>query len=56
VGIVVVVHPQGKLLEIVAALQPSCGLACRLNRRQQQGDQDADDRNHDQKLNKCETM
>jgi hypothetical protein len=39
------------LLEVVDALHPPRGLASGLHRGEQQGDQDADDGNHDQKLN-----
>ena len=46
---------QGELFEVVAALHPPCGLARRLHRRQQQRDQYADDRNHHQQLDQCET-
>jgi hypothetical protein len=50
------VHRKGDLLGVIGALQPSCRLARRLNRREQQCDQDADDRNDDQKLHERETM
>jgi hypothetical protein len=36
------------LFEIVAALGTTSSLACGLNRRQQQGNKDPNDRNHDQ--------
>ena len=45
---------QADLLEIVLALQDPRRLARRLHRRQQQGDQDANDRDHDQKLHQRE--
>ena len=41
VGVVVVVHRQGDLLEVVDALRPPGGLARRLHRREQQRDQHA---------------
>ena len=41
---------QADLLEVVGALSPSRGLASRLDRRQEQGDQDRDDRDHHQQL------
>jgi hypothetical protein len=40
------VHCNSGLLEIVAALKTSGSLARRLHRRQQKGNQDADDRDH----------
>jgi hypothetical protein len=40
---VVVVQRQGQLPELVAALQAACGFAGALHRRQQQGNEDADD-------------
>jgi hypothetical protein len=43
------------LLEMVFALGAAGGFAGGLNRRQQQRDQDADDRNHDQELDERET-
>ena len=36
------------------ALRPPSCLACRLNRRQEQGDQNADDRDHDQQFDERE--
>jgi hypothetical protein len=41
---------QADLLEIIRALRSPGSLARRLNGRQQERDQDADDRNHDQQL------
>ena len=46
---------QGNLLEVILALQLAGRLAGRLHRRQQQGDQDADDHDHHQKLDKRKT-
>ncbi len=54
VSLVIVVQAQADLLEIVDALDPSGGLAGALNRGQQQGDQDGDDRDHDEQLNQGE--
>ena len=54
-GRVVVVQCQAQLLEIVGALCPAGGLACRLDRGQQQRDEDADDGDHHQEFHKCET-
>ena len=50
----VVVHRQGDLLEVVGALGPPRRLARRLDRRQEQGDQDAHDRDDDQQLDQGE--
>jgi hypothetical protein len=52
------VHLQAEsdLLEIVRALRPPRRFAGCLDRRQEQGNQDADDRDHDQKLYERETM
>ena len=47
-----VVSCQTDLLEIVAARTPSSRLACRLHGGQQQTNQHADDRDHDQQLHK----
>ena len=52
-GCFVLQHPQAKLFEIVLALGPPRRLA-RLNRRQQQRDQNADDRDDHQQLNQGE--
>ena len=49
-GFVVIGNGQPELLEVVRALHAPGGLPCRLHRRQKQGDQDRDDRDHDQKL------
>jgi hypothetical protein len=48
-----VVQRQADLFEVVAALHAPSGLASGLDRRQEQGDQDADDGNHDKQLNQC---
>ena len=48
--VVMVLHRDADLLEIVLALRAARRFAGRLNRRQQQGDQDADDRDHDQQF------
>ena len=53
-GIVAVVRRQGDLLEVVLALGTVSRLADFLNRRDQQGDQDGDDRDHDQQLDQVE--
>lgn len=42
---------QRQLLEILDALRPSCGLACDLHGRQEQGGQHADDGDDDQEFN-----
>jgi hypothetical protein len=42
-----VVARQAQLLEVVRALAAASGLSSRLDRRQQKGDQNADDRDDD---------
>jgi hypothetical protein len=55
VGRFIIGNPEPKLLEIVGALDsPGC-LARGLHRGQKQGDQDRDNRDHDEKLNQCKT-
>jgi hypothetical protein len=51
-----VVHVQAKtdLLQVIRALRPPGGFARRLNGREQQGDQDADNGDDNQKLNERE--
>jgi hypothetical protein len=49
------VHGQADLLEIVAALRPPGRFAGGLHGRQQQTNQDADDRDHDQQLDQRKT-
>ena len=46
----VILHCQPNLLEIILAAHPPPRFACRLDRRQQKSDQDADDRDHHQKF------
>jgi hypothetical protein len=48
VDVVIVLHPQAKLFQVVDALAPPGRLASRLYGGQQQGDQDGDDRDHHQ--------
>ena len=48
--LLVIEAAQRELFEVVLALQLPRRLPCRLHRRQQQRNQNADDRNHDQKL------
>ena len=50
-GIMVGMHGQANLLEVVAALHPPCSFASSLDGRQQQTNQNADDCNHDQQFN-----
>jgi hypothetical protein len=54
VELFVVDHAQGELLEVVLALDPARGLACRLHRRKQQRDENADDHDDHQKLDQGE--
>ena len=50
----VVLQRQADLHEVVLALHPAGRFAGLLHRREQQGDQNGDDRNHDQQLNQGE--
>ena len=52
--VVVVMQGDAELLEVVGALDPAGGLAGLLHRRQQQGDEDADDGDHHQQFDECE--
>jgi hypothetical protein len=54
VDVHVIGHRQGDLLEVVGALGAAGGLARRLDGRQQEGDQDGDDGDHDQQLDQGE--
>ncbi len=54
VDVVVVVAGEHELLDVVRALRASCRFSGGLNGRQQQGDQDADDGDHDQQLHEGE--
>jgi hypothetical protein len=56
VRVVVAVHGEGQLLEVTLAFGPPRRFACRLDRRQQQRDEHANDGDHNQKLNQRETM
>ncbi len=51
IDVVIVVHRQANLLQVVAALHSPRRFARRLHRWQQQGDQNADDGNNNQELN-----
>ena len=51
----VVLNGQANLLELIFALRPPCRLTGRLNRWEQQGHQNADDRDHDQQLDQRKT-
>jgi hypothetical protein len=50
------VKPQTDLLEVVRTSGTPCRLPCRLHRRQQQGDENADDGDHHQQLDECKTV
>jgi hypothetical protein len=52
--VVVVVHGQAELLEVVAARHACCRLADFLDGRQEQANEDGDDGNHHQELNQRE--
>ena len=49
-----VLHAEGHLLEVVGALIAPRRLAGSLHGRQEEGHQDADDRNHHQQLDESE--
>jgi hypothetical protein len=49
-------HRDAELFHVVDATAPPGGLARGLHGRQQQRNQDADDRDHDQQLDESETM
>ncbi len=53
-GVVIVVHRQADLLEVIFAGKQIGGLANLLDRGQQQGDQHADDRDHDEQFDQGE--
>ncbi len=50
----IAVHRQPDLFQIIGALRPPRRLACRLDRGQQQRNQDRDDRDHDQEFDERE--
>ena len=54
VDIMVIVHRQADLLEMIATLGPTGRFTGLLYRRQQQGDQDRNDGDHYQQLDQCE--
>ena len=54
-GVGVVIDRQGELLQVVLALNLASRLACRLNGRQQQGNENADDGDDHQQFNESET-
>jgi len=54
VGAHVIVHGQADLLEVVGALGPSRGFASRLDRGQQEGDEDSDNGDDDEQLDEGE--
>jgi len=47
---------ESELLEVILALGPPGGLACRLHGREQEADEDADDRDHHQEFDERETL
>jgi hypothetical protein len=52
----VIERRQGKLLQLIDALRPPRGFSRCLDSGQKQSDEDADNCDHDQKLNQGETM
>ena len=55
VSVMIAVHGDSQLLEVVLALSATSGFACLLNGRQQQGNQNGDNRNHDQQFDQRKT-
>lgn len=55
VRVVIAVHRQADLLHVVRALHPPRGFSSRLNRRQEQSDQNADDSDDDKEFDEGET-
>ena len=55
VGVLVLEHAQGELFQVVRALHFPRRFAGRLHRRQEQGNQDADDRDDDQQFHQGKT-
>ena len=55
IDILIIMACQRELLEVIGALHSPGGFAGCLDRRQQQGDQDGNDRDHDEKLDERET-
>ena len=55
VGALVIHERQADLLQVVGALDAACRFARRLNGRKQQGNQDRDDRDHNQEFNERKT-
>src|SRR4051812_19525916 len=51
----IILQSEADLLQMIAALHSSSGFAGRLNRRQQQRDEHADDGNHHQQLDESKT-
>ena len=52
---VVVMHGQRKLLQVLSTMQSPCSLACRLDRRDQQGNQQTDESDDHQQLDQRES-
>ncbi len=55
IGAFIVHESEADLLQVIRALNPSCGFARRLNRREQQCDQYGDDGDDDKKLDQGKT-
>ena len=53
--IVIVMHRDAQLLEVVFTLCPAGRFSCLLDCWQKQGNQDCDNGNHDQQLDQCES-
>ena len=52
----IIVERQTELFQVVFALNATSRLAGLLYRRKQQGDQNRNNRNHDQQFDECETV
>ena len=52
----IIVAGEPELPNLVDALRPPCCLTCRLDRRQQQSDQDTNDGDYHQQLDQCKSV
>src|SRR6516164_1202693 len=55
-GGVVALHPERLLVKVIETLSAASRLACRLNGRKEQRDQDSDDRDNDEQFDQSESM
>ncbi len=54
-GGMIILHRQADLAEVIPTSGSSCGFACGLDGRKQEGHKDPDDRDHDQQFDKRKT-